>query len=598
MFKSKNNEGREIINELAIQETPVDDSAMVSVSLKMGEEKIQYVVKREVVFYKNKDSFSRGNDIFKVTEISDKYGMKAISYPEWFVEKHFIPKDLRGFFFFDGEKMDEYFEDTSKVKQNVQKIAQIDILQNSIDTLDSTIRAISSDINKQQPDNVVDLDIIEEKKTEVSYLETKKQETEEEIEELELEIKKIDQYLRDNSDKIVSEIQNKRALLEKERKDAIKYQLENKNAINSLVADCAPVLLSIQALTYSERLIDEETQKGVLPPNIKDVFLKDLLDKKKCICGRDLVEGSECRHNVEQLLEQLMPSDISLEATQGRYVIQNMLKKKDFVVKYRNLLEKREEYREKISDLADKIEAESNKLSNYNVETIREKEEERNRKVKSLNQLNVRKGTIGNKIITLENEIGKLEEEYKKNCISNGNIIYLTNQKEFAEKMRDQFKIVKESILDDVRRQLEEKTRNYFFSMIWKKDAFSDVHIRDLGSQYKISVLSEYGNECLGDLSAGERQVLALSFTAALYSVSGYSVPVIIDTPLGRISGAPRDNIASSLPNYLSETQVVMLATDTEYTDTVRQKLKVSVGEEYRIKHNVETKTSEVVDYE
>ena len=36
IFKSKNNEGREIINELAIQEVSVGESAKVSVSIMMG----------------------------------------------------------------------------------------------------------------------------------------------------------------------------------------------------------------------------------------------------------------------------------------------------------------------------------------------------------------------------------------------------------------------------------------------------------------------------------------------------------------------------------------------------------------------------------
>ena len=175
---------------------------------------------------------------------------------------------------------------------------------------------------------------------------------------------------------------------------------------------------------------------------------------------------------------------------------------------------------------------------------------------------------------------------------------YLQKQYNYATRLRSSLNYIKENILDDVRVQLQEKTREYFFKMIWKRDAFSDVRILDLGAQYRISVLSKHGNECLGDISAGERQVLALAFTAALYSVSGYSVPVIIDTPMGRISGSARDNIASALPNYLSETQVLMLATDTEYTETVRTKLKSSVGAEYRIRHNEDTGISEVIEYD
>lgn len=87
----------------------------------------------------------------------------------------------------------------------------------------------------------------------------------------------------------------------------------------------------------------------------------------------------------------------------------------------------------------------------------------------------------------------------------------------------------------------------------------------------------------LGSLSAGERQILALSFMAALYSVSGFDAPIIIDTPLGRISGEPRKNIAEALPGYLSKTQVTLLMTDTEYTDEVRKELLKRIGKEYRL---------------
>lgn len=598
MFKSKNNEGREIVNELALQELNDGDSTRAYVSLKIGESEIEFAVSREIEYTKYNSRIVSGLPQFKVVEISSQTGMKRNSNPEWFVEKRFIPKDLRGFFFFDGEKMDEYFEDTSKVKHNVQKIAQIDILQNSIDTLDATIRNINSEIKKQEPDSIIDLEHITNKKIEKEEAEKKKEETENEIIAVKSEIDEIENYLRNNSDVIVKKIQEYRDDLEKQRKEIISNQQSNENNIRALISSCAPILLSAQALTYSEKLIEEETQKGVLPPNIKDVFLKDLLDEGVCICGRELTEGSDSRLCVERLLNQLMPSDISCEATQGRFIIQNMLKKKDFVNKYRVLLEKKTEYEGALDELSKKIETESEKLTKYNLEDIRQKEKDRKMKNKVLGQLNTRKGALGNKIIQLDDKITQLNEQYSKYKTSNANINRLREQYNFAEELRTYFKNIKESILDDVRKQLEEKTRNYFFNMIWKKDAFSDVCINDLGNQYKISVLSEFGNECLGDLSAGERQVLALSFTAALYSVSGYSVPVIIDTPLGRISGIPRDNIASSLPNYLSETQVIMLATDTEYTNTVRDKLKVSVGAEYRIEHDTTTKTSKVISYD
>jgi DNA sulfur modification protein DndD len=70
---------------------------------------------------------------------------------------------------------------------------------------------------------------------------------------------------------------------------------------------------------------------------------------------------------------------------------------------------------------------------------------------------------------------------------------------------------------------------------------------------------------------------------AALNSVSGFKVPIIIDTPLARISSTPRKNIAENLPNYLRGTQVTLLVTEEEYTKEVKEALSKKVGKTYVI---------------
>ena len=59
--------------------------------------------------------------------------------------------------------------------------------------------------------------------------------------------------------------------------------------------------------------------------------------------------------------------------------------------------------------------------------------------------------------------------------------------------------------------------------------------------------------------------MLALSFMAALRKITGFGFPLVIDTPLGRVSGEPRYNIARLLPEFLKGTQVTLLVTDSEY---------------------------------
>ncbi len=597
MFKSKKNEGRPIANSLAIQELEPNQSMVVSVAVYLGDSSIEYKIERRTTFTKYKNATREDStELYCYTITRDK-GWSRKADPEWFITKNFIPKDLRGFFFFDGEKMDKYFEDTSSVKSNVEKIAQIDILNDAITTVKSTSRDIWQELSKLDPgtSSITDklADLHDERDRNDFLLNSVK----DEIAGVESELKEIESYLRDNSDKFVSEIQNSVDLLKNRKKDCLSLIEDTKGKMRVLISKSIVPIFAIGALSYSEKLIENETEKGVLPPNVKDVFLKELLDNHMCICGRTLDNGDCSREKVEELLNKLMPSDISIDATEGKFKIRNLIKNADFREEYRNLLKKLKGDEDKLIDLNEKIEKKSTILMNYDVEEIRKKEERKTELDKRNDQLHTRKGTLGNKGVNIGKKISELQEEIRKASKTNREAEYLTKQKNYAIKLESLLIKVKNSIITEVRQQLEDRTREYFFNMIWKKDAFSDVQILNMGAQYKISVKNEYGEECLGDLSAGERQVLALSFTAALYSVSGYSVPVIIDTPLGRISGATRENIASSLPNYLSQTQVIMTMTDTEYTDPVRDAIKTCVGAEYHISYDEKSRTSKVVKY-
>jgi DNA sulfur modification protein DndD len=155
-------------------------------------------------------------------------------------------------------------------------------------------------------------------------------------------------------------------------------------------------------------------------------------------------------------------------------------------------------------------------------------------------------------------------------------------------------KSVKDEVIGEVRNTIEAKTKEYFLALIWKKDTYVDVRI---DSNFRVSVINRLGGESIGSLSAGERQVLALSFMAALTKVSGFKAPVIIDTPLGRISGEPKDNIAAALPEYLRDTQVTMLMTDQEYTPSVREKLFPRVGKEWALQFDEQNFATSVRPY-
>jgi len=78
-------------------------------------------------------------------------------------------------------------------------------------------------------------------------------------------------------------------------------------------------------------------------------------------------------------------------------------------------------------------------------------------------------------------------------------------------------------------------------------------------------------------LSAGERQILAISVLWGLSKASGKSLPVFIDTPLGRLDHDHRDRLVASYFPHASH-QVVLLSTDEEITPDRYKRMTPWVG--------------------
>jgi DNA sulfur modification protein DndD len=228
----------------------------------------------------------------------------------------------------------------------------------------------------------------------------------------------------------------------------------------------------------------------------------------------------------------------------------------------------------------EKIKKISKEIEQSNVENIEKWEKERQKYSQEVDQLKI-KIALQEKQIERRNNIIranniKLNQELKKRKRHSE----LLKKLAFCDEGITCANKTKDNIMKKVKQEIETRTSQQFSDLIWKKNTYEGVKIDD---DYNISVPHVSGREALGTLSAGERQVCALSFMAALNSVSGFEVPLMIDTPLARISREPRKNIAMNLPNYLEGTQVTLLVTEEEYTSEVRNQLSKRVGRTYAI---------------
>ncbi|MGN6275623.1 MAG: DNA sulfur modification protein DndD [Solirubrobacterales bacterium] len=96
---------------------------------------------------------------------------------------------------------------------------------------------------------------------------------------------------------------------------------------------------------------------------------------------------------------------------------------------------------------------------------------------------------------------------------------------------------------------------------------------------FAVTLYGAHGTLHPSALSAGERQLTALSLLWALARAAGRPLPVVIDTPLGRLDASHRQHV---IKRYLpaASHQVVVLSTDTEIDAGLHKLLRPSIGAE------------------
>lgn len=94
-------------------------------------------------------------------------------------------------------------------------------------------------------------------------------------------------------------------------------------------------------------------------------------------------------------------------------------------------------------------------------------------------------------------------------------------------------------------------------------------------------------------LSAGEKQIYAVAVLWALRLVSGRSLPIIIDTPLGRLDSEHRHRLVHQYFPHASH-QVVLLSTDTEIDAALYADLEPAVARAYQLTYQSGEASSQV----
>jgi DNA sulfur modification protein DndD len=521
--------------------------------------------------------------------------LKEIPEPN-FMRDRFLPQSISSFFFFDGERLDDFFKRRSSqmVHEAIDEVSQLSLLESAKERLESTIKKMRGRLKNIDPKAV-------EIKDKIDAIEGGKESVEEDVAEIKLRISSVEEEtaslskgLRGSSNEVVKQLEARRDTLKRIIESAEAQRERSDAELLDVIVKLGPLLMLAPVLADTLELIQDKTQRGELPPRIKHIFVEELLQRGSCICGTDLAQGT-ARAEVEKLLHDVRISGLSQDLTEMKFhllaglgdakkVITRLDKVKSRIADLHSEIQESEV---ELRDIDTQLQSVDSKEIADDAFKLTQLEEER---IRLERKLAVKEETINNakrRIDSLDRQLrNAMKDVDKRNQES--------DKLEIASEMLEIFQKIHIQLLNKTREQIEKRTREIFLSLIWKKETYIDVRIND---SYRISVINNFNQDCLGSLSAGEREVLALSFLAALREISGFDAPILMDTPLARISKEPKESIARLLPKFFRNTQVTLLVTEEEYTPEVRAKLKSYVEKEYALKYQESELCTEVVDY-
>ncbi|GAW32370.1 hypothetical protein, partial [Carboxydocella sp. JDF658] len=380
-------------------------------------------------------------------------------------------------------------------------------------------------------------------------------------------IRECTEYLRDLPD--AEGLENERKELISNLKTIEEYKDEKLNELRNFIREYFVYFNLFSSIKYTLEKIEEKKRNNQLPPNIDKNFLKEILSSQKClICNSYLT--NEGKENIEKILRELEVSNevshilIEMYTSLKNIIekIKNYPREKNKILKELNYFENQiESIQKRINDI-DKI------LAGYNIQEISEKQKIRLENEKLVKE-NIRKKAVQEMYKTkLENEINKIKEKIDEALKKEQKVKHLQQSISLSEKVLNMAKNLKNEIMIENKNKIQRLTEELFLSMVWKKNTFKEVVLDD---NYNLGLTHIEGYECLGSCSAAERALLALSFTLALHKISGFTSPLIIDTPVARISDQNRKNFANVLVSISTEKQIILLFTPDEYSEQVKQ---------------------------
>ncbi len=621
-----------ICNRTALAESKA--IAEMSVELAFGETEPRYFFKRRLTVW-NVDKVQPSHEVVRLSVPVAKSERLTVIYlnknlegtvtfdawtkgrggdvfteaPDYQVD-NILPRDLAFVFFFNGEELKEFFE-RKNLQQALEDISQIALVKRAINQL----TAVGTDIRRAASKGSVNTEVLSQRlDTIASALEEKRkhrQILEGEISQVDKQLEEVDAQLKSlNIERVTYLVESRNEAIRRGAELAKDFQVQCDTRDKLLLETAPPVYLHSQIESTLAK-IGEFDQRGKLPPPIRTVFLKDLLERGVCICARSIdeqgPESSEARQHIRRLLEEESSDEaISFKALDGRFKLGGILSSLGTnLTRLTEIGEKVADTEAALIQAEEKAKSIDKELKQY--ESPTKSAEDLTEQVRSLqsNRVAIEKARAqalsdmgGDKrdIERLEKEVKDSTRTLDKEVSKHAKSEILKNRWELCDKSLEMLTKIKDDMISEVRSEIQRAADAHFRDLVWKTTSIErnageqppidpqKLQRVEISEDNEISVITKNGENWIRSLSQGETQTLSYSFISALKEGARVVFPMVVDTPLGIIDeGRPRELFAELLPEFVKDTQLIFLMTSAEYTATVRRILANKVGRVYQL---------------
>lgn len=503
-----------------------------------------------------------------------------------------LPANVREYFLFDGEKIDEFAkpESAAQVKRAIYLVLKLEIIERGRRHLETAAAEYRKELKQVSTGALRDLLEKDERlRAERAKADRDLKERRVEIASARRKIAEIDERLR--------ALQESRALqLQRDQLEAELATREHElgDVIEQLRDQVAGgyVMVAAEEMARGLEVVDEKRARGEIPSGMREQFLDDLIERGVCICGRGFAEGSPEHKCLLKMREGTMPGSLQddvLHTGAALRVLQEGIGALE--ASLRKMTTRRGELVDLIATLRAKLDDVTRQLKGLPLEEVTQLEKKRQDYRTDIDLLTMEVGRLVERIDSLTKEIDALEKEIAKARKDAKREVLLGTKLQLAQQAADTLGIIHGAYADDMRKRIEARTKEIFKRLVWKESHFQDI---TLSSDFDLEVIDRWGMRARPELSAGERQVLSLSFIAAMSGISEEEAPLVMDTPFGRLSSQPRASIAKYLPDLAH--QLVLFVTDEELHGEARSNLEPRIGAEYRLEFDSTTSCTRILE--